>query len=35
MYSLFNSKLFDHRDEVVLMLIALVIPLVTLPSMIF
>jgi hypothetical protein len=34
MYNSINSKLFDYRDEIVVALIALAIPLVTLPSMI-
>jgi hypothetical protein len=35
MNKLLNGALFDHRDEVVLIILALAIPVVTLPSMIF
>ena len=30
-----NDVFLDYRDEIVLLIVALVIPLVTLPSMIF
>lgn len=33
MFTLNDNAAFDHRDEIVLMLVALAIPLVTLPAM--
>ena len=35
MFNKLNGALLDHRDEITLLILALAIPLATLPSMIF
>jgi hypothetical protein len=35
MFNPLNSTLLDHRDEIVVLLVALAIPLTAIPSMIF